>query len=89
MLRLYIDKWVLHHQNGAKIKLENFDDNKVSHIAHMTEGFSGRELSKLAIAMQAKAFSVPDKMLTDQMMDDIVSERVKQHQEALAFSTQL
>ena len=89
LLRLYIDKWVLHHQNGAKIKLENFDDNKVSHIAHMTEGFSGRELSKLAIAMQAKAFSVPDKMLTDQMMDDIVSERVKQHQEALAFSTQL
>jgi len=44
-------------------------------------GFSGREISKMAIAWQAAARATPECNITKEMMQQIVDERVKQHKQ--------
>jgi ATPase family AAA domain-containing protein 3A/B len=43
-------------------------------VAKDTDGFSGREISKLAIAWQAAAFGTDDAILSGEMMKTVVKE---------------
>lgn len=81
LVRLYFDKFVLKpSMEDKRLKLAEFDYSaKCSEIARMTEGLSGREISKLGVAWQATAYSSEDGILTEQMIDDRVNDTVRQH----------
>nr|CAB3224064.1 ATPase family AAA domain-containing protein 3-like [Phallusia mammillata] len=83
LVRLYFDKYVLEPALDTKqrLKLSDFDFGpKCSEIAAKTEGMSGREISKLAVAWQAYGYASSDGTLTEEMIDEKVSDAVKQHQ---------
>ena len=44
----------------------------IARAADTTEGFSARELSKLAIAWQAQAYSTPDRVLTLKDFEEVI-----------------
>lgn len=50
MIKFYLGKYL------SKDAAANIDDSVVAKLAHSTEGFSGREISKFAISTQAAAF---------------------------------
>uniref|UniRef100_H2Z981 AAA+ ATPase domain-containing protein n=1 Tax=Ciona savignyi TaxID=51511 RepID=H2Z981_CIOSA len=82
LVRLYFDKYVLEPAMNTKqrLKLGDFDfSSKCSEIAKKTEGMSGREISKLAVAWQACGYASMDGTLTEQMIDERVDDAVKQH----------
>ncbi|XP_052445885.1 ATPase family AAA domain-containing protein 3-like [Carassius gibelio] len=86
LVRLYFDKYVLQPATGGRqrMKLAQFDYGlKCSEIAKRVEGMSGREISKLAVAWQAAAYSSEDGVLTEAMMDARVDEAVRQHQQKM------
>jgi ATPase family AAA domain-containing protein 3A/B len=55
------------------------DDAALREAAERTEGFSGRELSKLAIALQAAAYANEDAALTRAAFDAVVAHFIAQH----------
>ncbi|XP_059360371.1 ATPase family AAA domain-containing protein 3-like [Carassius carassius] len=86
LVRLYFDKYVLQPATGGRqrMKLAQFDYGlKCSEIAKRVEGMSGREISKLAVAWQAAAYSSEGGVLTEAMMDARVDDAVKQHQQKM------
>lgn len=56
-----------------------------SKMAEMTEGMSGREISKLGVAWQAAAYASEDGVLTEKMVLDRVEAAVKQHQQKVRY----
>ncbi|KAI3381339.1 hypothetical protein SNEBB_006415 [Seison nebaliae] len=72
LVMLYFDKYILQGTvRNRNIELEEFDlASKCREIAGLTEGFSGREISKLIIACQAAAFASEDGKLTWKMIED-------------------
>ncbi|KAH9261829.1 hypothetical protein BASA81_000485 [Batrachochytrium salamandrivorans] len=91
LLKLYFDKYVkqapkstgLLARAPAKIKLDgNVDwDSKLTLLAPKLEGFSGREISKLAIALQASAYGTASAELTEALFDEVVANKLKDHAE--------
>eukprot|EP00105_Crassostrea_gigas_P014828 XP_011431633.1 PREDICTED: ATPase family AAA domain-containing protein 3 [Crassostrea gigas] len=81
LVRLYFDKFVLKpSMEDKRLKLAEFDYSaKCSEIARITDGLSGREISKLGVAWQATAYASEDGVLTEQMIDDRVNDAVRQH----------
>lgn len=81
LVRLYFDKFVLKpSMEDKRLKLAEFDYSaKCSEIARITDGLSGREISKLGVAWQATAYASEDGVLTEQMIDDRVNDTVRQH----------
>jgi ATPase family AAA domain-containing protein 3A/B len=71
---------------GAK-KLKSFklDDATVASIAASTAGFSGREISKVFIAMQYAVLLTQDKTLTESMMRDVLEAKLKEHEDMARF----
>ena len=53
----------------------------MAQAAQQTAGFSGRELSKMVISMQAAAYATEDATLTRQAFDDVVAHFIEQHQQ--------
>ena len=49
----------------------------------MLKSFSGREISKLAVAWQAAAYGSDDGNLTEEMMDVVVEIAMAQHHQKL------
>uniref|UniRef100_A0A671M107 AAA+ ATPase domain-containing protein n=1 Tax=Sinocyclocheilus anshuiensis TaxID=1608454 RepID=A0A671M107_9TELE len=79
LVRLYFDRYVL-----ERLKLAQFDYGlKCSEIAKHVEGMSGREISKLAVAWQAAAYSSEDGVLTEAMIDARVDDAVRQHRQKM------
>ncbi|XP_016381840.1 ATPase family AAA domain-containing protein 3-A-like [Sinocyclocheilus rhinocerous] len=67
-----------------RLKLAQFDYGlKCSEIAKHVEGMSGREISKLAVAWQAAAYSSEDGVLTEAMIDARVDDAVRQHRQKM------
>ncbi|KIH46971.1 ATPase, AAA family [Ancylostoma duodenale] len=65
---------------GQRLKLANFDwVEKCAHVADLTDGMSGRELSKLVIGWQASAYASEDGVLTPEMIDRNTKDAVAQH----------
>lgn len=48
-------------------------------IAHETEGFSGRELQKMVVAWHDAAFTLPEPVLTPDIMNKILNKFHLQH----------
>ncbi|CAI4224171.1 unnamed protein product [Auanema sp. JU1783] len=65
---------------GQRLKLADFDwIKKCESVSNITDGFSGRELSKLVIGWQASAYASEDGVLTSAMIDKNTSDAVEQH----------
>jgi ATPase family AAA domain-containing protein 3A/B len=65
---------------ATPIGLSDFDvDLKLDKYSEMLTTFSGREISKLAVAWQASAYGSDDGNLTEEMMDVVVEIAIAQH----------
>ncbi|XP_078281311.1 ATPase family AAA domain containing 3 [Rhinoraja longicauda] len=88
LVRLYFDKYVLKPATEGKqrLKVAQFDyGKKCSEIALVTQGMSGREISKLGVAWQAAAYASEDGVLTELMIDARVTEAIRQHQQKMVW----
>jgi len=88
LIRHYFIKFILEPatQNTGRLKVAEFDWNqKCSEIAKVTDGLSGREISKLGVAWQARAYASESGVLTIPMMDDIIKDSVEQHAKKVAW----
>ncbi|KAK1133267.1 hypothetical protein AOXY_G38314 [Acipenser oxyrinchus oxyrinchus] len=88
LVRLYFDKYVLKPASEGKqrLKVAQFDYGlKCSQIAELTEGMSGREISKLGVAWQAAAYASEEGVLTEAMIDARVSDSIRQHQQKMQW----
>ncbi|VDK34132.1 unnamed protein product [Taenia asiatica] len=76
----YFDLYLLQPSMDRKQRIHLAGDidytAKCKEVAARTEGLSGRELSKIAIAWQTAAFSSKDGTLNEEMMDSIVENAV-------------
>lgn len=52
-----------------------------SKIAKVSEGMSGRGISKLGVAWQAAAYASDDGVLTEKMIMERVNDSVRQHRQ--------
>ncbi|XP_035206555.1 ATPase family AAA domain-containing protein 3-A-like [Stegodyphus dumicola] len=90
MIRLYFDKFVLIPATEGKRRFQvaTFDYGKVcTDISNLTEGFSGRELMKLASAWQFAAYASDDGVLTEDMVMSEVRNAIKQHEYKASWQT--
>lgn len=87
LVRLYFDKFVLEPAASGRrlgMKVEQFDYGSLcDKIAEMIEGFSGRAISKLAIAWQADAFASADRTLTQDMIMKRVHKSIPRYMKRL------
>lgn len=91
LLKLYFDKYVRKAGQNAtftlrppdSIKIDpNVDwEKKLSGIAEKLHGFSGREISKIAIGYQAAAYGSANATLTEAMVDQVTSDKLRDHEE--------
>jgi ATPase family AAA domain-containing protein 3A/B len=64
MIAMYIDKYLLKPPTWAKkVTTEDIGDAEIEQVVKMTEGFSGRAISKMAIAWQAAAYGTEGAIL--------------------------
>lgn len=88
LVRLYFDKYILIPASEGKqrLKISQFDyGTKCSELAKLTEGMSGREISKLGVAWQAAAYASQDGILTEEMIDARVADAIRQHQQKMEW----
>ncbi|KAL5109114.1 ATPase family AAA domain-containing protein 3 [Taenia crassiceps] len=80
MIRQYFDLYLLQPSMDRRQRIRLADEidytAKCKEVAARTEGLSGRELSKVAIAWQTAAFSSEDGTLNEEMMDNVVENAV-------------
>jgi ATPase family AAA domain-containing protein 3A/B len=77
MIELYVNKYLRGIEVGGaassstptKIILEGIDDALLDSVAERTEGFSGREIAKLAIAWQSSAYGSVDATFTPELLE--------------------
>lgn len=62
------------------IQMQGVDNEIIDEIAVATDGFSGRELTKMVIAWHDAAFTLPDAVLTPEIMRNVLSKFHLQHQ---------
>ena len=83
LVRLYFDKYVLEPASTGKrrgMKVDQFDYGTLcDKVAEMIEGFSGRAISKLAVAWQADAFASADRTLTEEMIMKRVNKTIPRY----------
>jgi ATPase family AAA domain-containing protein 3A/B len=53
--------------------MEGVTKDIIEAIAKKTEGFSGREITKMVIAWHDAAFTLPDPVLTPELMERVLS----------------
>ena len=65
MIAMYIDKYLINPPNRWAKKVETVDigPEEIEKVVQETEGFSGRAISKLAIAWQAAAYGTEGAVL--------------------------
>lgn len=75
MIGQYIDQYLLHPPPGAKtITVDGVDENILRSFATATDGYSGREISKLAIAWQAAAYGTENATINIELMTQVLRE---------------
>ena len=85
LLQLYAKN----HLQKASIDISAISNELIQKISKLTAGFSGREISKLLLAIRNKVFADGAKKLTAAQVDEIVSIRVEQHNNALNYASQV
>jgi len=87
MIDMYLSKYLRDAEgssSGAKKIVVSFDgegggyDKILDQAAARTDGFSGREIAKLAIAWQASAYGSSDNTFTEQLLDTTLSAHIDQ-----------
>jgi ATPase family AAA domain-containing protein 3A/B len=65
MIAMYIEQYLLNPPNSWARKVQTVDigDEEIDQVVKLTEGFSGRSISKLAIAWQAAAYGTEGAVL--------------------------
>jgi len=64
MIAMYLEKYLVNPPPGArKVRTVGVDEKEVEDVVQMTEGFSGRAISKLAIGWQAAAYGTAGAVL--------------------------
>jgi ATPase family AAA domain-containing protein 3A/B len=78
MITQYMDKYLLHPTgNSRPITVTDVDEETLKTVATKTEGFSGREISKLAIAWQAAAYGTHNATLSAELLLQILEENME------------
>ena len=73
MIAQYMSKYLISPEGGSKaITVIDIDEEAILSIANATEGFSGREISKLAIAWQAAAYGTEGATLDKAMLNEVL-----------------
>lgn len=87
MVYYYFDKYLIQPGPGRKqIKLDKFDFiAKCEYLASKTDGFSGREISKLIVACQAGAYAAEDGMLTEKMIEEKLRLALESHDKKMKW----
>jgi len=62
------------------IRMEGVSTEVVQDVANQTEGFSGRELTKMVIAWHDAAFTLPEPVLTPELMFKVLKKFKLQHE---------
>lgn len=91
LVRLYFERFVLKPaaEGKRRLKVAQFDYNTVcSQIAEMTDGLSGREISKLGVSWQAAAYASEDGLLTEKMVMDKVNDIIRQHKQKMLWEVE-
>ena len=79
MITQYMEKYLLNPPKGAwgaqsrPITVHGVDETLLRSIASATEGFSGREISKLAIAWQAAAYGTESAELSSDLLSQVLA----------------
>jgi ATPase family AAA domain-containing protein 3A/B len=71
----YMEQYLLNPPNkyAKRVTTQDIGEAEIQQVAEMTEGFSGRAISKLAIAWQAAAYGTSNAILDKQMLLDTVT----------------
>lgn len=94
MLRQYFESFVtappkktglFRSSRQITIAGEGVDDDLFASIAKRTDGFSGREITKLAIAWQAAAYGTQSCTLTREAMEEVLDLRIEQNMKKLVW----
>lgn len=73
----------------SKITVDNFDfKKKCEEVAAKTEGFSGRELSKLMVSCQAGTFASETGKFTEQMFDHKLQLALDAHKKKMQWKSE-
>lgn len=80
MISMYVDKYLLGIGNDnpssmaakAQITLDFDRDEVIDSVVQRTEGFSGREISKLVIAWQAAAYGSNETKLNQELLENVI-----------------
>jgi len=86
MIAMYIDKYLLNPPSRLtkKVQTEGIGDKEIEQVVAETEGFSGRAISKLAIAWQAAAYGTDGAILDRETF----FKTVEQHKRSMSTKEQ-
>jgi ATPase family AAA domain-containing protein 3A/B len=86
MITLYMDRYLLHPPSGSKqIIVNEVEDATLHSFAVATEGYSGREVSKLAIAWQAAAYGTSNATIGLELLSQVLAESKESKRQKLAW----
>eukprot|EP01032_Pedospumella_encystans_P018319 gene18319-20858_t len=86
MISQYMDSFLLHPPAGSKtITVEGVDEALIRSFASATEGYSGREISKLAIAWQAAAYGTDNATIDVDLLQQVLRESKHSKQQKLSW----
>mmetsp|Transcript_4280 Transcript_4280/g.13569 ORF Transcript_4280/g.13569 Transcript_4280/m.13569 type:complete len:478 (+) Transcript_4280:2975-4408(+) len=96
MIKMYFDKYVANahvtNKSGFSgpnaITIEGIDEAKLEQVAKRTEGYSGREIAKLAIGWQAAAYATHNSTLTPAIFDRVFDNSLEQHVQKLEWESE-
>jgi len=88
MIVQYMDIYLLHPPVGSKqIIVDGVDEALLRSFAVATEGFSGREISKLAIAWQAAAYGTPNATIDAPLLSDVLRDSLNSKQQKRSWAS--
>jgi ATPase family AAA domain-containing protein 3A/B len=86
MITQYMDSYLLHPPAGSKpITVEGVDETLLRSFATATEGYSGREISKLAIAWQAAAYGTANATIDKDLLAQVLRESQNSKKQKLSW----
>lgn len=86
MISQYMDSFLLHPPSGSKpITVVGVDEALIRSFASATEGYSGREISKLAIAWQAAAYGTENATIDVELLQQVLRESKHSKQQKLSW----
>ena len=88
MLMQYLETYLLNPTGGSKqISVNGIDEEVIQYVTSATAGFSGREISKLAIAWQAAAYGTANASIDKELFLKVLEENLESKRQKLAWSS--